>query len=224
MRIHLKKNILQTVYWDYALFFSVFFLVFVIPFFPERHQSVLYDFVITVIYLFAALGIGKNKSFILPFALLVMVLEGLSSWLGLEIINAISRSFSVIFFMLIVLYFIIEVAKAKMVNAKVILDAINGYLLLSIVFGILIAIIMRIDPNAFNFTAEAHIAGSQDQFGNYLYYSLVSISTLGYGDIVPKADYAKSLATLISVTGQFYIAILVALLVGKYAANQVKDK
>ena len=131
MLIQLGKKILNAVYWDYALFGAVFFFVFVIPVFPEKHQSLLYDFIITLIYLLAALGIGKNKSFVLPFALLVMVLEGLSSWLGLEIINAASRSLSVIFFMLIVLYFIIAVAKAREVNAKVILDAINGYLLLS---------------------------------------------------------------------------------------------
>jgi hypothetical protein len=141
--------------------------------------------------------------------------------LNLELINDLSRGFTVIFFIFIVFNFIVGIARAKLVSAKVILDAINGYLLLAIVFSILIALAMRVDPQAFNFPeAAGEAAGNKERFIDYMYYSLVSITTLGYGDIVPKVAFAKSLATLISITGQFYIAILVALLVGKYASQR----
>jgi hypothetical protein len=53
-----------------------------------------------------------------------------------------------------------------------------------------------------------------------LYFSFVTLATLGYGDIVPLKPYTRSLATLITITGQFYIAIIVALLVGKFSAKQ----
>ena len=167
--------------------------------------------------------IGREKKFIFWLTLAAIILEWFSSELELLFLNEASQAFSILFFILIVILFIVRIARAKSVDAKTILDAINGYLLLSIVFGVLIALIMRIDPQAFNFPEiAADHAGNGSDFSDYMYYSLVSITTLGYGDIVPKAPYAKSLATLISVCGQFYIAILLALLVGKYASGQNK--
>ena len=57
-----------------------------------------------------------------------------------------------------------------------------------------------------------------------IYYAAVTMTTLGYGDMVPTSPIAKSLSTLIAVTGQFYIAILVAMLVGKFIAQQETEK
>jgi hypothetical protein len=47
-------------------------------------------------------------------------------------------------------------------------------------------------------------------FWEFVYFSLVTITTLGYGDIAPVSQEARSLATLQAVTGQFYVAVLVA--------------
>jgi hypothetical protein len=223
MKSSLRKIVVSILYWDYFLLFFIFFLVFIIPIFPAAHHSRLYNVFFTLIYVFAAMAIGRNKKFILWFAGALIVLEWLSSELDMFYINDLSRSLSMLFFFLLVILFIIRIAKSKEVDAKTILDAINGYLLLSIVFSILIGLIMRIDPRAFNFP-ERDLAesGITTEFMNYMYYSIVSITTLGYGDIVPKAPYAKSLATFISICGQFYIAILLALLVGKYAAGKNK--
>ncbi len=221
MKHPIRNLILAVVYWDYALLFFVFFLIFVVPIFPAELHSRLYDINITCIYLFAALAVGHEKKYLIWFTAGVISLEWISSGLDLIIINYISRSLSILFFIFIVILFITRIIRAKAVDAKVILDAINGYLLISIVFSILIALVMRIDPQAFNFP-DANVARPVDSFADYMYYSLVSITTLGYGDIVPKTPYAKSLATFISISGQFYIAILLALLVGKFASNQNK--
>ena len=48
------------------------------------------------------------------------------------------------------------------------------------------------------------------------------MTTVGYGDLLPVAPFARSLATLIAITGQLYLGIIVAMLVGKYA-SQRKD-
>jgi hypothetical protein len=50
-----------------------------------------------------------------------------------------------------------------------------------------------------------------------LYFSFVTIATLGYGDIVPKSEVAQGLAILEAVGGQMYLAVLVARLVSLYA-------
>jgi voltage-gated potassium channel len=222
MKRYLNRILHNLVYWDYTLLVVVFFLVFIVPFFPENLHGRLYHITITLIYIFAALSVGrKGVKYIVPLAIVVMALEWLSSFLGLDLINTVSKLFTIIFFVLIVIHYIIGIARAKNVNAEVILNAINGYLLISVLFSILVGLIMVFDPHAFNFPDLGDEVNTiKNQFVNYMYYSLVSITTLGYGDIVPKTPYAKSLATLVSITGQFYIAILVAMLVGKYASRQ----
>jgi hypothetical protein len=58
----------------------------------------------------------------------------------------------------------------------------------------------------------------------YIYYSFVTITTLGYGDITPTTDLANSLSFLEAVTGQLYIAILIARLVGIQIAQSINKK
>jgi hypothetical protein len=53
----------------------------------------------------------------------------------------------------------------------------------------------------------------------FLYFSLVTLSTVGFGDIVPLTGPPRGLATLEGIVGQFYMAVLVARLVGLYAVH-----
>ena len=97
-----------------------------------------------------------------------------------------------------------------------------GYLLLGLIFSIFILFIMQSDPGAFS-SPPKQAAESEESIGTSVpvYFSFVTLATLGYGDIVPLKPYTRSLATLIAVIGQFYIAIIVALLVGKFSAQNV---
>jgi len=210
------KQILTSFLWNYALVSSVFFVVFIIPFFQQDWQSILYPAFFTIIFFLSVLSIEKRKKQIIVFALIASAFEWISWILDLKYLNIAAQVFTVSFFIIIVVCYISAIAKSKVVNQKVILGSIIGYLLLSIIFGIFIELLVFFDPDAFSypFTTEA-----ESYFNNKLYYSLVTLSTLGYGDIVPKSPVAKSLATFISGVGQFYIAILVALLVGKFAAR-----
>jgi voltage-gated potassium channel len=55
---------------------------------------------------------------------------------------------------------------------------------------------------------------------NYVYFGFVTLSTLGYGDVVPLTPAARSLSIFISITGQMYIAIIIATLVSKYLGQR----
>jgi voltage-gated potassium channel Kch len=55
---------------------------------------------------------------------------------------------------------------------------------------------------------------------NALYFSFVTLATLGYGDIVPASDLTRRLAVVEAVIGQLYLAVLVARLVGLYTAGE----
>jgi ABC-type uncharacterized transport system permease subunit len=94
-------------------------------------------------------------------------------------------------------------------------------------FALMVGLVMVYDPAAFTFRFAAPV---EDQpglhFSDYLYYTFATLTTIGYGDVVPLAPYSKSLAMLIGVSGQIYIAAIIALLVGKYAggARQPGDR
>jgi hypothetical protein len=122
-----------------------------------------------------------------------------------------------------VVSFIRQVATANEVSPKVILESINGYLLLGLAFSMVIALVMHFNPDAFNFSGiDATTVDQQGHFGSYVYYAFVTLTTLGYGDVIPKTPGTKSLAIFIAIVGQFYIAIIIATLVSKYL-NQKRN-
>ena len=57
-------------------------------------------------------------------------------------------------------------------------------------------------------------------FHDYIYFSFVTLTTLGYGDILPVKPIAKSFVIMLSIAGQFYMAIIMAFLVSKYLNNK----
>jgi hypothetical protein len=86
---------------------------------------------------------------------------------------------------------------------------------MGVLFATWISILIFFIPDAFN-GLEASKVNAQE----ILYFTFVTMTTLGYGEITPIVPAAKSLSILISTSGQLYIAILIALLVGKFAGNQ----
>ncbi|HMD64733.1 MAG TPA: ion channel [Stellaceae bacterium] len=89
--------------------------------------------------------------------------------------------------------------------------AIVLYLNLATIFASAFSLIWELSPAAF-----AHLpppAGGAGELATMLYFSLTTLTTTGYGDIVPVDPFARSLANLESILGQFYLGITVARLV-----------
>jgi hypothetical protein len=82
------------------------------------------------------------------------------------------------------------------------------------------SVLESIHPGSFA-TGEGQIEAGRRL---YIYYSFVTITTLGYGDITPITDLANSFSFLEAVTGQLYIAILIARLVGIHIAQSMNKK
>jgi voltage-gated potassium channel Kch len=198
----------------------VFLLVFVVQLFPARTHDLLFDILFTIIYFTATLTIDKYKKPFLVVAIILMALLWIGKTEAIPAISVISKFSAIIFFALMVFNFIAMIARSKEVNAKVILESINGYLLMGVTFSLLVALIMYFNPMAFKFPANPNPdLPTITQFGDYLYFCLVTMTTVGYGDITPVSSAAKSLSNFISVSGQLYIAIIIAMLVGKFASK-----
>lgn len=101
----------------------------------------------------------------------------------------------------------------KYINLKVIAGTIAGYILLGILGGIGFEFLEIKSPGAI--LMENSLSGGY----TFYYFSFISLSTIGYGDVTPLFAPAQALTVLISIVGQFYMAIGVALFIGKFLSN-----
>lgn len=97
------------------------------------------------------------------------------------------------------------------VNINKIIGSICIFLLLGLIWTILYMMIAEVTPDALK---GLDSATWYETFPDYLYFSFVTLTTLGYGDISPLTPLAGFLALMEAIVGQFYIAIVVASLVG----------
>jgi len=100
--------------------------------------------------------------------------------------------------------------KQREITSETISMSISVYLLFALTWGILYSTIYQLQPNAFSITAIPVL----ELFATFNYFSLTTISTIGFGDIAPLTLQSRYAAVAEGITGQFYLAILVARLVG----------
>jgi len=101
-----------------------------------------------------------------------------------------------------------ELFRAREVDANTVCAAISGYLAVGLLWALRYALEVGRDAGAIRGLA------SRGEFSSLLYFSFTTLTTLGYGDLVPVSSLARSLATLEAVAGQMYLAITIARLVG----------
>ena len=206
--------------WSSILIVLVIFAAFVLPLLPVKWQGLIFRTVYSLIYILAVLSLEKRGNRLLTLFFTTFLLEWISSIFNLEIIHIISRSANVIFFLVIVALLIRQIAQSKEVTASVIMDSITGYLLLGLVYSIFITIIIEKSPGSYSNIPVDMVQQNGVDASVPLYYSFVTIASLGYGDICPVKPLSRSLATFIAVSGQFYMAVIVALLVGKFSSQR----
>ncbi len=112
------------------------------------------------------------------------------------------------------------VVRARRVTSELIFGAVSVYLMMGIVGALLFAVLDLWSPGSLRMPGGAGSAvDDATQFSAVAYYSFVTLTTLGYGDITPVSRLARSLSTMEAVTGQLYLAVLVARVVGLQIAQ-----
>ena len=126
-----------------------------------------------------------------------------------------------VFFAIVAIFVSVRYAlRPAEVGTEHVYAALSGYLLAGLVFAVLYFAVDRFVPGSLGPAgATAPVPVTLDQM---IYFSFVTLATLGYGDIVPLSDLARGLAVLEAVTGQLYIAVLVATLISSYTASRGK--
>lgn len=98
--------------------------------------------------------------------------------------------------------------------------ALSLYLLVGLIFALLFALVEKILPGSFHFTDSRVNDPSDKTLTQLIYFSYVTLATLGYGDIVPLSGPAKGLAILEAIIGQIYLVVVVARLVSLYGQSE----
>jgi hypothetical protein len=180
-------------------------------------QFVYYTF-ISVIYIVSILTIKEtnNNYFYIPFFL--VILTWVTEFIDVPFLKEISGLLSTFFFLFVIVLLVRRVAGSKKVGSLEFLESINVYLLLGIAGSILFNAVYQYSPNSFNHPGE-----TLGHHSDFIYFSFVTMTTLGYGDITPLDSLARSLAILFSVAGQLYLTMIIAMLVGKFIGQDTGD-
>ena len=114
------------------------------------------------------------------------------------------------------------VLRAPSVNVEVLCASIAAYLMLGLMWTMAYWLVDQLTPGgAFSFNPNT---GKQSMNGfNAFYFSFITLSTVGYGDITPVSRIARWLAALEAMTGLLYVAVLIARLVSLYSKPKSSD-
>jgi hypothetical protein len=111
------------------------------------------------------------------------------------------------------------VRRQRTLTVDSILATVAAYLLIAVLFMQLYLFLITWDPASFSLPVEAAGRPAHQLGADMTYFSLVTLATVGYGDILPATHTARMLAMFQAVFGQFYVAVVVALFVGMYSSR-----
>jgi hypothetical protein len=199
------------------------FLIFLISLFtitPFIENSVLASLFATINYtllllsgLYAFSDVRNFLKFTTIFFLIAIVVEWIEFFHpGGQIINTIGPLITASVLILLLIQTLRSIFIAREITQNVIFGALCGYILVGYIGTFLNMAVSITYPGSYNIAGELNTMEA-------LYYSFVTMTTLGYGEILPLSDQARAITIILSILGPMYVAILIAMLVGKYASK-----
>jgi hypothetical protein len=182
-----------------------------------------------IVALFAglrAIGIKKGLLRFEVVLLLVSLAASISGVLlkneGLYCMGLFGRA---LFMLLVALIILFDLFRARKVSGDTLAGAVCVYLLIAFISTYCFIMIEFLVPGSFSFTQGASRTQlwATREFYPFFYLSMVTMTTVGYGDMSPVTTIARTFATLEALTGQVYLTILVARLVGMHLVGQGKS-
>jgi len=153
---------------------------------------------------------GKKREYLLAAMAVLWLARPFTAWLGHSTLSKLTLAAWTLVGLLAAASALRFAMSGTRVEAEHLLAALSAYLLAGIYFGLLYWAIEQIHPGTFappNFSRTGAI-----------YFSFVTLATLGYGDIVPRTDLARGLAVVEGIGGQLFLAVLVARLLSLYSS------
>ncbi len=187
---------------------------------PDGEGGLLLKMIILATELVAlfSLSLGTHwRGFMALMVVLVIIsasVDELTEWRWSPVLGLVS---ALIFFLGLAFAVGRRVLFSGRVDVNTIVGALAVYLLLGLIWATLYLLSLEFFPDAFN---GLEIQDWNDNFSNAVYFSFVTMTSLGYGDISPALPVTRALAYLQAITGAFYMAIVVASLIGARTTGQ----
>lgn len=206
-----EKNLWRN---NLILLITLIGMVFIVPVLPLK-EHFLFRTVLSIVVLSGLFAAEFSKKI---FGILFSIGMVVISFLILSMffpdstrISIVAFSIFTIFIVLVTLALIFHIGTATKIERSTILCAINSFILIGLTAALLFLILDLFIPHSFT-----NIVAVEGNFSSYLYFAYVTITTLGYGDILPETPIARSLSTFFAVLGQLYLVIVIAMIIGKY--------
>ena len=187
------------------------------------HLRLLMDLFWTAIFIAAVYAVSHKKQYLAIGVLLGMPMV-VSIWsahalkhTGLFLLGHLCGA---AFFVFTIVQILVFIYKQERVSKDLIVGAALVYLLMALAWAFIIAIVETVHPGSYAMTQDAGPRITQD----LLYYSFVTITTLGYGDITPVTRLARALCVIEAVIGQLYLVVSVAWLVGMHVSQKMRER
>jgi len=198
-----------------TLFSLLIFIIFINPLFNKEWYPYLYSSSFTVLLITSIFTLRKGRTRALKYGVIILLSFWITIIFNLGILNIIADIVISVFFILLVIRFLTQVAQSKEVNVSVILESISGYLMMGLLLSYLTIIVLFFFPGSLVFPEV-----TDPKLADIVYFTFVTMSTLGYGDVLPILPITRSLSIFTSISGQIYLAVIIAMLVGKYSSQR----
>jgi voltage-gated potassium channel len=226
------RGLSRWVLWKPARFVQLFLLIiFVILVSPFLERNPILLAVLAVFFLnlllvtLSSAGFSLWRLWLLLVFWLLWILLGVASHLTenpsaaktFSVFSGISETLLLVMCVFQILRFVL---KSQEVTVDTIFAAFVAYFLIAFAFSAIYHAAATIEPASFSMPDRWERASGLSPKMDFSYFSFVTITTLGYGDIVPRMPVTQVLAILEAVTGQFYMAVVVAWLVSVLAGSR----
>jgi hypothetical protein len=205
-----------------AYFLTILILmIFASPFVGHsRTGAIIESVLVTLVLLSAVLVVGGRLKMLIGLILAVPAL--LCDWLSYFLPHLpfpeLFRAFGLMFLGFVVIQFLRYIVRAPRVDFEVLCAGIATYLLLGLFWSFAYVLLDYWVPDSFVYPIGPVVDHSMEGF-NALYFSFITLSTVGFGDIVPVSSMARMMAMSEAVFGMFYVTLMIARLVSLYTVR-----
>jgi hypothetical protein len=179
-----------------------------------------FHFLVRILVILAAVYVTADhkKHFIIGMSLGIpsVVLVSQNYRTANDIVGWISFGLLFLLYVYIIRLMLIQIFFAKVITLNTIGFALCTYILIGTIWVLFYTPVVALDPNAFS----VPLLDDGDAVHTLVYFSYVTLTTLGYGDISPVSNLARNLAVLEAITGTLFLAVLISRLVGSYVSSR----